>query len=97
MITKYNRDKKEKLKGCVVRTDEDNFGYSLCHHLDQVKNSKKMARKIAIDRAGKTKLEIQRFSTITGQKKEWIGLRRNGQWRRVPHTVEPYLKKLMED
>ncbi len=92
MITKYIRDKKGKLKGCVVRTDENNFGYSLCHHLDQMKNSKKMARKIAIDRAGKTKIK-----TLKVGSKNCLFLTRDRKSRIVPHIVEPYLKKLMED
>ena len=92
MITRYIRDKKGKLKGCVVRTDEDNFGYSLCHHLDKMKNSKKMARKIAIDRAGKTKIETSRVGS-----ENRLYLTRDRKSRMVPHIVVPYLKKLMED
>ncbi len=92
MITRYIRDKKGKLKGCVVRTDEDNFGYSLCHHFDKMKNSKKLARKIAIDRANRTKIEI----TTVGSENR-LCLTRDRKSRMVPRTVEPYLKKLMED
>ncbi len=97
MITRYIRDKKGRLKGCVVRTDDDNFGYSLCHPLDRNKNSKKMARKIAIGRAMKTKPEIS-LKGKTGRKKDILYLIRNtnGKYRGVPHTVRPYLKELME-
>ena len=91
MITRYIRDKKGKLKGCVVRTDDNNLGYSLCHPLDKNKNSKKMARKIAIDRARKTKIETSRVGSANR-----LYLTRDRKSRIVPRMIEPYLKELME-
>lgn len=93
MLIRYIRDKKGELKGCVVRTDEGRLGYSLCHKLDKLKNTKKMTRQIAIDRAAK--IEIRQVNTDPAP--VLISFRHEEKLRRIiPHTVQPYLKELMK-
>lgn len=91
MIIRYIRNKKGELKGCVVRTDEGRLGYSLCHELDRLKNTKKLTRQIALDRA--EKIMIHQDINYTNV----LYSVRNGRTRfAVPHTVTPYLKELMD-
>ncbi len=89
ILTKYIRDKKGRLKGCVVLTDEDNFGYSLCHPLDEKKNNKKLARKIAIGRAEKTTLELPEGTTTF-----YLHRRKSINRTAIPATVIPYLRNI---
>lgn len=50
-LIKYVRDKKGRPFACVAAVDKDKVGYSICHRQDSF--SKKLGRKIAIERAKK--------------------------------------------
>jgi hypothetical protein len=99
MITKYIRTKKGQMKGCIVLNEEGRIGYSLCHPKDKNKNSKKLARQIAIKRIEKRNIffgippepMVDRHG-ITIQLGWWS--RRNNQYPRfLPQVIEKYLDK----
>lgn len=56
IYTKYLRDEHGRIRGCLVKLESGEIGYSLCHPKDRHKTSKKLARQIAIGRAEKCNL-----------------------------------------
>lgn len=97
MIIRYIRDKNNRLKGCVVRLDNGRLGYSLCHPNDQKKNSKKLAREIAIGRASKTVINLYDKGMNYKQRDDYSIYQKCTPVSKLPEMVIPYLKELQND
>ena len=95
MIIRYIYRECTQLVGCVYCTDEGKLGYSVVHPNDRKKVTKKLARKIALGRAEKCRIQID---DVFGQQSErWMKMRGNTSPLLgciVPAAIVPHLAAL---